>query len=133
MARYPGRNGVVYMSTTGAGTATTVIALTQWSLDRSTETIDVTAFGDTNKTYVQGLPDVKISFSGIWDDTETKVFSATDSATPVKFYLYPSSNNTGAYHYGTAWVSASMNTAVNGSVAITGSAVAGGSWGRLGI
>ncbi len=121
------------MSTTGAGTASTVLALTTWSLDRTTDTIDVTSFGDSNKTYVQGLPDVKISFSGFWDDTETKLFSAADSTTPVKFYLYPSSSDTGAYHYGTAWVSASMSTAVSGAVQITGSAVAGGAWGRLGI
>jgi hypothetical protein len=121
------------MSTTGAGTASTVLALSSWSLDRTTDTIDVTSFGDSNKTYVQGLPDVKIQFSGFWDDTETKPFSAADSATPVKFYLYPSTDNTGAYFYGVAWVSASMSTAVSGAVQITGSAVAGGSWGRVGI
>ena len=133
MSRYPGRNGVIYMSTTGAGTATTMIALTSWSLDRTTDTIDVTAFGDANKTYVQGLPDVKGQFSGFWDDTETKLFAAADSSTPVRLYLYPSSSATGAYHYGTAWVSASMTNSVSGAVQISGSFAAGSSWGRVGI
>lgn len=133
MAVYPGRNGVVYMSTTGAGTASTVVNLSSWSIDRTTDTIDVTSFGDSNKVYVQGLPDVKGSFSGFWNDTETKPFSAADSSTPVKIYLYPASTNTGAYHYGTAWVSASMNTAVSGAAQISVTFAAGSSWGRVGI
>jgi hypothetical protein len=133
MARYPGRNGVVYLSTTGSGTATTVIALTEWSVNSTTDKIDVTAFGDANKTYVQGLKDLQGTFSGFWDDTETKVFSAADSSDAVKLYLYPSSNKTNSYFYGTAWLDASMNIGVNGAVQISGSFAAASSWGRQNI
>lgn len=133
MARYPGRNGIVYLSTSGSGTASTVIALTTWTLDQATDKIEVTAFGDSNKTYVQGLKDLKGTFSGFWDDTETKVFSAADSSDAVKIYLYPSSNKATSYFYGTAWLDASMNTNVNGAVQISGSFAAASSWGRQGV
>jgi hypothetical protein len=59
MAVYAGRKGVVYLSTTGSGTASSVLKITKWTLNQSTAKIDVTAFGDTNMTYVQGLRDVK--------------------------------------------------------------------------
>ena len=121
------------MSTSGSGTATTVIALTNWSIDSATDKIEVTAFGDSNKTYVQGLKDLKGTFSGFWDDTETKPFTGADSSDGVKLYLYPSSNKTTSYFYGTAWLDASMNVGVNGAVQISGSFAAASSWGRQGI
>lgn len=133
MAKYPGRNGVVYLSSTGAGTASTVIGLTEWSINSATDKIEVTAFGDSNKTYVQGLKDLSGTFSGFWDDTETKPFAASDSSTAVKMYLYPSSSITTSYFYGTAWLDASINVGVNGAVAISGSFAAATSWGRNGI
>jgi len=50
MSVYAGRKGVVYLSTTGSGVATNVIKLNAWTLDQSTDKIEVTAFGDANKT-----------------------------------------------------------------------------------
>jgi hypothetical protein len=133
MARYPGRNALIYMSTSASGTASTTIALNAWTLDQATDKIEVTAFGDANKTYVQGLKDLKGTFSGFWDDTETKPFTGADSTDGVKLYLYPSSNKLTSYHYGTAWLDASMNTSVSGAVQISGSFAAASSWGRVGI
>lgn len=133
MARYPGRNGVIYMSTSGSGTASAVLAQAQFDIDQSTDKIDVTALGDSNKTYVQGLKDIKGTFSGFWDDTETKLFSAADSTDAVKMYLYPSSSKTTSYFYGTAWPDAKMSVDVNGAVKVSGSFAAGGTWGRQGI
>lgn len=133
MARYPGRNSLLYISTSGAGVASVVLALNAWDFNRETDKIDVTAFNDANKVYVQGLADVQGSFSGFWDDTETKIFTAADSATPVNVYMYPSINKMNSYHYGTAWLSASMKTTVAGAIEVSGSFAAGGSWGRVGI
>ena len=133
MARYPGKNSLLYISTTGSGTASTVIALNEFNIDQSTDKIDVSAFGDTNKVYVQSLKDLQGSFSGFWDDTETKPFAAADSADAVKMYLYPSSSKIGSYFYGTAFLDASLSTSVNGTVEISGSFVAGSSWGRVAI
>jgi hypothetical protein len=107
-----------------------VVKLTEWTLNQSTDKIEVTGFGDTNKTYVQGLKDLQGTFSGFWDDTETKIFSGADSSDGVKLYLYPSADATTKYWYGTAWLDASITTNVGGAVEISGSFAAASSWSR---
>jgi hypothetical protein len=131
MAVYPARKGVVYLSTTGSGAATNVVHLNQWTLNRDTDKIETTSFGDLNKTYVQGLPDLKGSFTGFWDDTETKPFTAAASTDGVKLYLYPSADIASKYAYGPAWIDCSINVSVSGAVTISGNFVANGSWGVL--
>ncbi len=131
MARYHGKKGVVYLSTTGTGAATMVIGLTSWSIDRSTDKVDVTSFGDSNKTYVQGLPDTKGSFAGNWDDTEAKVYTASQSSDGCKIYLYPSADSATKYHYGPAWVDFSMQVDANGAVKVSANFVANGAWGAM--
>lgn len=133
MAKYAGRKGVVYISTTGSGSASLVAGLTEWSINRATDKIEVTSFGESNKTYVQGLPDLTGSFTGFWDSSDTKIFTAAGSADGCKIYLYPSSDNAAAYHYGPAWLDASMTTNVNGAVEVSSNFVANGSWGNSGL
>jgi len=129
MAVYPGRAGVIYLSTTGTGTATNVIKLNEWTLNRTTDKIEVTSFGDPNKTYVQGLPDLQGTFSGFYDDTEGKPFTAASSTDGCKLYLYVSSSATSKYGYGPAWLDVSINTSVSGAVTIEGNFAANGAWG----
>jgi hypothetical protein len=128
MAVYPGRAGVIYLSTTGTGTATNVIKLNAWTLNKATDKIDVTSFGDTNKAYVQGLPDIQGTFAGFWDDTESKPFTAATSTDGCKIYLYPSASAPSKFHSGPAWLDVSMDTTVSGAVAISGSFAANGAW-----
>ncbi len=130
MSLYAGRKGVIYMSTSASGTASQVVKLTEWTLNQATDKIDVTGFGDANKTYVQGLKDLQGTFTGFWDDTETKIFSGADSTDGVKLYLYPSSDAPTKYWYGVAWLDASITTAVSGAVGISSSFAAASSWGR---
>ena len=131
MAAYAGRKGVVYMSTTGTGSASVVIKLSQWTINRTTDKIEVTAFADTNKTYVQGLPDVQGTFSGFWDDTEGKLWTGAASSDGVKLYLYPSSDAPTKYWYGPAWVDATMDTGVAAAVTISANFAANGAWGSI--
>jgi hypothetical protein len=130
MPPYHGKGGVVYMSTTGSGNATNVVQLTEWTLNRTTDKVETTAFGDANKTYVQGLPDVQGEISGFWDSATDQLFDAAESADGVKVYLYPSRDAATVYFYGPAWVDASLSVAVNGAIAISASFSANGSWGR---
>lgn len=130
MARYHGSKGVVYIATTGTGTAVVAVSLSQWSLDRATSKADVTAFGDTNLQYVQGLPDIKGTLAGWFDDTNDSLFDGADSADGIKLYLYPSSLVTTNYHYGPAWLDASIEVDAGGAIGIKGSFVAAGAWGR---
>lgn len=130
MARYHGRKGRVYMSTSGSGTAVPVDSLSEWVLNMATDRVDVTAFGDANKQSVQGLPDISGSFSGFWDDTEDDVWSARDSTDGVKIYLYPSTDAASKYWYGLAWVDFSVNVPVGGAATLSGTFSAAGNWGR---
>jgi hypothetical protein len=130
MARYHGKAGVIYGSITGTGVAVNMISLSKWSLDMATDKADVTAFGDTNKTYVQGLKDIKGSIAGWWDSADDSLFDAAESADGMKLYLYPASNAPTVYFYGPAWLDASIEVPASGPVSVTGNFVAAGAWGR---
>jgi hypothetical protein len=130
MARYHGKGGVVYMSTTGAGTAVSVASLTEWTLNMATDKQEVTAFLDLNKTYVQGLRDISGSISGFWEDSQDALFDASESSDGVKMYLYPNNLAASVYFYGPAWVDASISVSVSGAVTLSANFVANGSWSR---
>lgn len=117
----------------GAGAVAVVASLSQWSLNKTTDKIEVTAFGDLNKTYVQGLPDVKGTVNGWFDSAQDVLFDGAESSSGVNLYLYPSSLLPAQYHYGPAWLDASISVDVKGAVTISGAFVANGSWGRLGL
>jgi hypothetical protein len=104
MARYTGQRGMVYLSSTAAGTATAVVGLTSWSIDYTVDMVDVSAFGDTNKQYAPSLIDATGSFEGVWDDTESKLFSGSTSSTGVNIYLYPATNAPTKYWVIPAWL-----------------------------
>lgn len=129
MSAHAGRTGVVYIAIeSSTGVATNCIKLNAWTIDRSTDKFEVTSFADTNKTYVQGLADVKGTISGFWDDTETKPFGGAASTNGVKLYLYPDSTVATKYAYGTAWLDASISTPVGGAVTISANFAAANSW-----
>ena len=79
---------------------------------------------------VQGLKDVSGTFEGFFNDAETKVFAAADSADGAKLYLYISTDAPSIYFYGPAWLDASITTGVAEAVAISGNFAANGAWGR---
>ncbi len=130
MARYHGKAGVVYVSTSGSGAAGPTVSLSGWTLDLTTDKVEVTAFGDANKTYVQGLKDVKGTVTGFLDDAGLSLFTGADSTDGVKLYLYPSSASPSVYWYGPAWLDASIAVPVGGANTLSGNFVANGSWGR---
>jgi len=130
MSRYHGNKGAVYGSTTGSGTAVAPLSLSKWSLNMSTDKVDVTCFGDLNKTYVQGLRDIKGTISGFWDSAEDPLFDGSESTDGVKLYLYPASTAPTVYFYGPAWLDASIDVGANGAISLSGNFVANGAWGR---
>jgi hypothetical protein len=122
------------MSVDGSSQAAIILSLNAWNIDATQDTIDVTSFGDTNRVYVVGLPDLNGSFGGFWDDSETKIFAAARSTDGCRVYLYPDfANNPGSYFYGPAWVDSSINTGVGDAVTITANFRANGAWGQVGI
>lgn len=118
----------MYASVSGTTTAVPVASLTDWALNLTTARTEVTAFGDTNKTYVQGLPDVAGTFSGFWDDTDTTLATAAQSPDGCKIYLYTSTDASSRYAFGPSWVDVSFTGSVGDAVKMTGSFAANGVW-----
>lgn len=131
MAREHGYKGRVLLSTSPAGSPE-VIVLQSWSLDMAQDQQEVTSFGDANKTYVTGLPDLSGQFAGFLDTADDRLFKAAASTTGANLYLYPdATNNAGKYWYGLANISASISTSAQAAIAISGNFTARGSWTRI--
>lgn len=120
MSRLHGRNGRLYVNLTSGGTAEPVTFLRSWSINFSTDNAEVTGFGDTNKVYVAGLPDVSGSFSGFYDDATVQTYTAANDGVARKFYLYPTTSATGQYWFGTALFDFNVEAAVDSGITISG-------------
>lgn|SRR5262245_42511971 len=92
--------------------------------------VEVTAFLDPNKVYVQGLRDIKGTISGWWDSADDSLFDASESADGMKLYLYPATTAPSIYFYGPAFIDASLNVSATGAVSVSGNFVAAGAWSR---
>jgi hypothetical protein len=122
MARAHGRFAQLYVAVTSAGSASPLQHAGSWSLNLATDTVEVTAFGDTTKTYVAGLPDGQLTYSGFADDTaSTALITAAVDGVSRKWYAYPF-NSTGIYFFGTSFFDTTWETAIDGAVSISGSA-----------
>ncbi len=120
MARVHGRNGRLYANITSAGTPEPIAFLTDWSLDLSTDKVEVTSFGDTVRTYVAGLPDSQGSFSGYYDTATEQLYTAATDGVARSFYLYPDTTD-GDYFSGTAFFDFSVSVSVTGAAQVSGS------------
>jgi len=125
-----GRFGRVYVGTTTAAAASPVPFIGSWSIDASTDKIDVTAMGDVNKVVVPGLPDFSGEMGGFFDDSSSVFYDAAVDGLDRAFYLYATSNNTLNYWYGRIFIDASFSASVDGAVEMTGSWAASGAISR---
>jgi hypothetical protein len=122
VARIHGRNGRVYLGlASSAATAEPLQFFAKWSIKFATDKAEVTALGDSNKIYVAGLPDASGDFSGFYDDATKQTYTAAIDGQPRNFYLYPNTNNTGQYWFGTVLPDFSVDGDVAGAVAVSAS------------
>ena len=120
MARVHGRRGQLYVGlASDTASASPVTFLNRWSIEFTTDKTDVTAFGDTNKVYVSGLPDASGSFAGFYDTATVQLYTASQDGLARKFYLYPDTTDSD-YWFGTALFDFSAEGAVDGAVSISG-------------
>ena len=120
MARVAGRQGHLYVQLDGAQ-AVPLVFINNWSLNATTDKFEVTAFGDTVKTYVAGLPDASGSFSGFLDDASAQTYTAARDGSARNFYWYPKTpSNTGPYWFGTGLFDFSIETDIGGAVSVSG-------------
>lgn len=119
MSRIAGRNAAIYVGATNGAAASPLTYQNSWSMSFESEKIDVTAFGDTNKSYVAGIADAMGEFSGFYDDASAQTLTAAIDGLSRTFYLYPSSNTTSQYFFGTIFVDFSVNAEVAGAVEVS--------------
>lgn len=125
MARIAGRNAALYMALTSGGTAEPVAYISKSSIKAASDKFEVTAFGDTTKTYVAGLPDFSGDFSGFYDNATVQTYTAAVDGVARKFYWYPDRQGTpGQYWFGTAFFDFNVEVDVGGSANISGSLAA---------
>lgn len=107
------------MDLTGSGSAEPVTFLNAWAIDFSVDNDDVTAFGDTTKVYVAGLPNASGTFAGFYDTASPQSYTAASDGLARKFYLYPDNSITATYWWGTVLVDFSVSGDVGASVKIS--------------
>lgn len=127
-----GRKGRLYVAITSGGTPEPIANLNRWSLNQSSDRYETTSFGDTSKTYAQGLPDAQGQFAGFYDTASAQLYTAATDGVARKTYLYPTTDSTGTYWFGTAFFDFSIETPVDGPVAISGSFAAATSFSKVG-
>lgn len=132
MAKYHGKKAKIYFSTSGSGAAVNVANLNAWAINGTTDKVETTSFGDTNKTYVQGLEDVTGTIGGFFDDaTSAALYTGKSSSDGIKVYIYPSADAPGRYFYGPAWLDLSFQGSTTTAVTLSGNLAANGSWGAV--
>ena len=124
--RIHGRNGILYAGVASGAAASPISFLSDWSIDFTVDKVDVTAMGDSNKIYVAGLPDAAGDFSGWYDDATSQTYIAARDGVSRNFYLYPNTNNTLNYFFGTFFPDFSVTGGVSKAVDVKGTWKAGG-------
>src|SRR5262245_15306641 len=129
--RRHGYKGEVSMDASGGDPPTyvQVASMNGWTLDLTRDRVDVTAFQDTNKIYVQGLMDVSGTLSGWWEGIASRpLFDAAMGDTAVALNLVPSTLDPTAFFSGLAYLDASIEVTADGAISISGSFGAAGPW-----
>lgn len=129
--RLHGKNGRIQMDAAGGSSLVTLGDLNAWTLDMSTDRVEVTAFGDTNKRRVSGLPDFSGGLGGWWNavaSSSPAYFAAVLAGTPVTLRLIPNTNDATVYFQGLANVDGGVNVSATGAISTAGKWDAAGNW-----
>lgn len=129
MAETKGVDGIVKVAATGQ-TVATILHVTAFSLEETTETLDVTSMGDSSRQILTTFKAFSGSIDCFWDPAEASfghdavADPAVQAGTTIDFELYPAGTS-GAYYSGSAIVtsisrSASFDGAVEMSIAFEG-------------
>lgn len=116
-----GRSGRLYVGlASSTAAAEPVTNLNSWSIEFTVDQVETTVFGDANRTYVSGLPDAGGQFSGYYDTASAQLFTAAVDGAARRFYLYPTTSDTGEYFWGTGLFDFSVTGGIGDAVAISG-------------
>lgn len=129
--RMHGAHGQVKMDPTGGSTAVVVVGLDKWDLDMKKDKVKVTAFGDSNQVYVDGLPDIAGTYGGWFDPVDgLDIFAVVFGTAKPYLELYPSdlASMAAIKWAGKGLLDSKITVDASGGVAVSGSFVAAGPW-----
>jgi hypothetical protein len=130
-SRLHGKNGQVQMDPAGGSTLVTLGDTNKWSLNMGVDRVEVTAFGDTNKRRVTGLPDFQGDLGLWWNAVATSspaYFAAVLAGTPVTLRLVPNTLDPTVYFQGLANIDGSVDVSATGAIGSAGKWDAADNW-----
>lgn len=122
--RKHGKDGAIYVD------GVKVAAKAEWTISLARDTVEVTAFGDTNKRYVVGLRDISGTYAGFLDnDGDTMLTAAGEEAKFIE--LYSDDTNNILVASGSGFIDATVNCSNTDAVRINGNFRASSDWAVL--
>ena len=123
-----GKNGAIYLGGAKGSGGVKVATKTEWTLQRNRDYVDATTFGDTNRTYLAGLPNVQGTFAGLLDVSgDLLLNAATSDATQI--YLYADDGVSPVLiANGPGFIDGSVTASVTDAMRYTGEFRAQGAW-----
>ena len=118
------------MDPTGGATLVVVANVDSWDLDLDRDRVDVTAFGDTNKQSVMGLPDYSGALTWFYSGpTAGILIDAIMGTVAVNLKLVPDLVDIATNFFsGLAYLSGSIKVSAKGAVTGATKFVAAGNW-----
>lgn len=128
-----GKNAAIYIGgpSSGVGAGIKVAFRAEWTLQRNRDYVDASTFGDTNKTYLAGLPNIQGTFAGMLDvEGDILLKAATSEAQTI--YLYADDGTNGGtvreIAHGAAFIDGNVNASISDAIRYTGEFRASGPW-----
>jgi hypothetical protein len=127
-----GKGGAIYIGGAKGAGGIRVATKTEWTLQRNRDYVDATVFGDSNKTYLAGLPNLQGTFAGFLDTSGDLLLNAATSDSQ-NLYLYASDATLAGtaevlVAHGSALIDANVTVANTDGARITGEFRANGAW-----
>jgi hypothetical protein len=118
------------MDPTGGASLVVVADMNAFTLDMDRDVVDVTAFGDTNKQSVLGLPNYSGTYSAFYSGpTAGVVIDAIMGSVAVNLKLVPDLVAIATNFFsGLAYLSGGIKVSATGAVTMDGKFVAAGNW-----
>lgn len=126
-----GKNGAIYLGGAMGAGGIKVATKSEWTLQRNRDYVDATTFGDANKTYLAGLPNVQGTFNGFLDSSgDLLLNSATSDSQTMYLYASDGSNSspTVLVAHGPALIDATITVGNADGARISGEFRAAESW-----
>ena len=123
-----GKNAAIYLGGAKGTGGVKVASKTDWTLRRNRDYVDATTFGDTNRTYLAGLPNVEGTFAGFMDTSgDLLLNAATSDATQIYLYADDGAGDV-LIANGPGFIDGNVNASVSDGIRYTGDFRASGNW-----